>query len=66
MGGFLKDGSVSDYDMKGFLDDNPKLKNPKKGYVAMCNNKFAPDEYISRGSLHQITTGRAFRLERII
>lgn len=32
----------------------------------MCNNKFAPDQFAHRGSLHEITTGRAFRLERII
>jgi acyl-homoserine lactone acylase PvdQ len=66
LSGFMKDGSVSDYDMKGFLDSNPRIKNPKKGYVAMCNNKYAPDEYTHRGSLHEITTGRAYRLERII
>jgi hypothetical protein len=39
----MKDGTVSDFDMNGFLTDNPKLQNPKRGYVAMCNNKFAPN-----------------------
>lgn len=43
LSGFMKDGTVSDYDMKGFLDSNPRIKNPKKGYVAMCNNKYAPN-----------------------
>ena len=43
LSGFMKDGTVSDYDMKGFLDSNPRVKNPKKGYVAMCNNKYAPN-----------------------
>lgn len=62
----MKDGTVSDYDMNGFLDLNPQVRNPKKGYLAMCNNKFAPDQFTHRGSLHEITTGRAYRLERII
>lgn len=66
MSGFMKDGTVSDYDMNGFLDLNPQVRNPKKGYLAMCNNKFAPDQFTHRGSLHEITTGRAYRLERII
>jgi acyl-homoserine lactone acylase PvdQ len=43
LSGFMKDGTVSDYDMKGFLNSNPRVKNPKKGYVAMCNNKYAPN-----------------------
>jgi len=66
MSGFMKDGTVSDYDMNGFLELNPQIRNPKKGYLAMCNNKFAPDQFAHRGSLHEITTGRAYRLERII
>ncbi len=64
--GFMKDGTVSTYDMTGFLEENPSLHNPKKGYLALCNNKFAPDQYTHRGSLHEITTGRAYRLNRII
>ncbi len=39
----MKDGTVSNYDMKGFLEENPRIDNPKKGYLAMCNNKFAPN-----------------------
>jgi acyl-homoserine lactone acylase PvdQ len=40
--------------MKGFLENNqkPRILNPKKGYLAMCNNKFAPDQYTYRSSLH--------------
>ncbi len=66
MSGFMKDGTISDYEMTGFLKQNPRIENPKKGYMAMCNNKFAPDQFTHRGSLHEITTGRAYRLERII
>ena len=32
----------------------------------MCNNKFAPDQYKYRSSLHEIATGRSYRLEKII
>ena len=54
--------------MKGFLSNElkPKVYNAKKGFVAMCNNKFAQDEFKYRSSLHEITTGRAYRLEKII
>lgn len=38
----------------------------KKGYVAMCNNRFASDNFEFRSSLHEIVTGRIFRLEKII
>lgn len=30
----------------------PKLLNPKRGYIAMTNNKFASDHFDLRGSLH--------------
>jgi hypothetical protein len=40
----------------------PKLFNPTRGYVAMTNNKFASDNFDLRGSLHQISNGRASRL----
>jgi penicillin G amidase len=43
MGSFMKDGSTLQYDMGDYIPDEklPRLWNPKKGYVAMCNNKFA-------------------------
>jgi len=54
MGSFIKDGSTSKYDMKGYLsaEQLPKLFDPKKGYVALCNNKFAEDGFDGRASLH--------------
>ena len=66
MSGFIKDGTVSTYDMKGFLQNKPELHNPKRGYLAMCNNKFAPDQYIHRGSQSMISSGRSYRLDKII
>jgi acyl-homoserine lactone acylase PvdQ len=68
MSSFIKDGTSHQYEMKGYLNDTekPVIENPSKGYVAMCNNKFAPDGQITRSSLHEITTGRAYRLEEII
>lgn len=45
MGSFIKDGTTNKFQMGEYLnyDEKPKLINPKKGYIAMCNNKFAPD-----------------------
>ncbi len=64
MGGFVKDGTTDLYDMGEYLtwDEMPKLRNPKKGYAAMANNKFAEDSHESRSSIHELTTGRSYRL----
>ena len=68
MGSFIKDGTTDLYDMKDFLsfEDFPHLTNPKKGYVCMANNKFAEDSFVDRCSIHEISTGRSYRLEKII
>jgi acyl-homoserine lactone acylase PvdQ len=68
MGSFIKDGNLDIYDMKGILkdEDEPYLENPSKGYLGFANNKFASDNYEFRSTLHEIVTGRAFRLEKFI
>lgn len=68
MGSFIKDGNSDDYEMGELLNDQekPRLVNPKKGYVAMCNNRFASDHFELRSSLHEIVTGRSYRLHNII
>lgn len=68
MGSFVKDGSTNLYDMGEFYswEEKPKLINPVKGYVAMANNKFAEDSFDLRGSIHEQSTGRAYRLKKII
>lgn len=68
MGSFIKDGNSDEYD---FLDELPleekaMILDPKKGYFSLANNKFATNNYKHRSSIHQITTGRAFRLDKII
>jgi hypothetical protein len=40
--------------------------DPKKGYLALCNNKFASNNYKHRSSIHQLVTGRAFTLNKLI
>lgn len=64
MGGFVKDGSTDEYDMGETLTwkDMPKLRNPKKGYVSMANNKFAEDSFDTRSSIHEVSTGRSYRI----
>ena len=54
MGSFVKDGTTDMYDMTEFIPfkELPQLRNPKKGYVAMCNNKFAEDSFVERSSIH--------------
>ena len=68
MGSFVKDGSSDLYDMGEFYswEEKPKLFNPSKGYASMANNKFAEDSFDLRGSIHEQTTGRAYRLQKII
>lgn len=68
MGGFIKDGSTDLYDFGEYLswEEMPKLRNPKRGYVSMANNKFAEDSFSSRTSIHEISTGRSYRLDKIL
>jgi penicillin amidase len=40
---YIKDGSNSDFDWKGYLDYQPTLFNPAKKYIASANNKMVPD-----------------------
>lgn len=47
-------------------EEKPFLLNPKKGFVSMCNNRFASDNFEFRSSLHEIVTGRSYRLETLI
>jgi acyl-homoserine lactone acylase PvdQ len=46
--------------------EKPRLIDPKKGYVAMCNNRFVSDHFEFRSSLHEIVTGRIYRLDKVI
>lgn len=68
MGSFIKDGNTDIYDMGEYLtrDEKPKLFDNKRGYIAMCNNRFVSDHFAHRSSLHEIVTGRSYRLDKII
>jgi penicillin amidase len=68
MGGFVKDGSTDEYDMGPILkwEEMAKMRNPKKGYVSMANNKFAVDSFDSRTSIHEASTGRSYRIQKMI
>ena len=54
MGSFMKNGNSDLYDMGELipLDQKPHLLDPEKGYIAMCNNRFASDHYKHRSSVH--------------
>lgn len=64
----MKDGNTDIFDMGDLLtlQEKPKILDPERGYVALCNNKFASDHHKFRSTLHEIVTGRAYRLEKII
>jgi acyl-homoserine lactone acylase PvdQ len=68
MGSFIKDGRTDIYKMGEFLnkDEKPKLFNPSKGYISMANNRFASNAFEFRSSLHEIVTGRAYRIQNLI
>ena len=48
------------------IEQKPLIINPKKGYLAMANNKFVSDNFKYGSSVHQLVTGRAFTLNKII
>ena len=68
MGSFIKDGNSDEYDFlpELTLSEKPMVVNPKKGYFSMCNNKFTSNNFKHRSSIHQIVTGRAFTLDKMI
>ena len=43
MGSFIKDGNTDLFDMGEYLSfhEKPRFMDSRKGYVAMCNNRFA-------------------------
>ena len=44
-GAFVKDGSKREDDWVGYVpyEDQPRVINPKKGYIVNANNKIASD-----------------------
>jgi acyl-homoserine lactone acylase PvdQ len=68
MGSFIKDGNSDLYDFKEPVPfkEKPIIHDPKKGYFSMANNKFASNNYKHRSSLHQLTTGRSWILDKLI
>ena len=66
-GMYVKDGSTSKYDWKGYLKSSEKLSiaDPEKGYVVTANNK--PSEIFKDGIVDiSIYTARADRLEQMV
>lgn len=68
MGAFFKDGSTSKDDWLRFAksDEQPKLLNPKKGYIVSANNKVATDNIKNGLTLNMYSTSRAVRIEEMI
>lgn len=68
MGAFIKDGNSDEYDMGPSLtvEEKAVMLDPKKGYFALGNNKFASNNYKHRSSIHQVVTGRSFTIDKFI
>ena len=63
-----KDGSLKSNDWLGFVPwkDQPKIVNPKKGYIVSANNKMASDNIKYFTSANMFTTSRATRIDEMI
>jgi len=63
-----KDGSLKKNDWLGLVPwkDQPKLVNPKKGFIVSANNKMATDNLKYFTSANQFTTSRAARIDEMI
>lgn len=68
MGSFIKNGTTDQYESLGPLEfhERPLIVNPKKGYVAMTNNKMTSNNYVYQTNMHEISNGRSARLDQII
>ena len=67
-GMYVKDGSTSKYDWKGFLKGKEKLSlaNPERGYIVSANNQPASEKFQNGLFGISMFTARADRLERLI
>ena len=66
-GMYIKDGSTTEYDWKGYLKGKWKLNlfDPERGYIVTANNK--PSSIFQNGIFDTcILTARADRLEQMI
>ena len=63
--GFVK---TDENDWIGLIDpkDNLALINPKQGFVATANNKYAPDSYIARSTISANPTARFMRIYDVL
>jgi len=62
------DGSLKENDWLGYVpwESQPKLLNPKKGYIVGANNKMATENIKYFTSAHQASTSRAVRINELI
>lgn len=68
MGSFIKDGNSDEYETgRNLLASEKTITiDPKRGYFCLGNNKFASNNYKHRSSIHEIVTGRAFTMDKLI
>jgi len=63
-----RDGSKKENDWLGFVpfEDQPKVINPKKGYIVSANNKISTDNIKWRVSANLMLTARAARIDEML
>jgi acyl-homoserine lactone acylase PvdQ len=64
----VKNGQLKDNDWERYVDPNlkPQILNPKKGYIANANNKFATNNVEGHVTAPVLTTVRSMRLKQLI
>jgi len=62
------DGSKSENDWAGYMpfEDQPRVINPKKGYIVSANNKIATNNLRWHASASMVITPRAVRIHEMI
>jgi len=67
-GATAKDGTLKESDWLGYVpwEDQPRIVNPKKGYIVSANNKMASDNVKWGVSANMWTTPRAARIDQMI
>ncbi|KRX06019.1 hypothetical protein PPERSA_01097 [Pseudocohnilembus persalinus] len=66
--GYILDGTKKINTWKRYVpkEEQPRLINPKKGYIVVANNKIAPDDMKNFYTYNMMTTNRAHRIEELI
>ena len=65
---FVQDGSKRENDWVRFYteEEQPRVLDPKKGYLVTANNKLATDNLVNHISVTQSTHCRSHRIDKLL